>query len=447
MQNQPPPYFQQGSQPMPVQQRGPPAYTGGGSQSGSPNQTVGSHPGSLPGQSSLGTPRVGWQPASIGDGRWRNQGQYQGQQGGQGQQQQQQQQQREVVLVPTRPLLKALAKECKPCPPWCVGHPIPENLSAELNVFSKFLQRSPQESERHTILMQTVQKVFNTVWADASLEFMGINACNVFPPETTLQVLANKTEEVPEDVETLLRQAANEQGFQISFFEDYRGVPTALLTEARTADKAAVRYGALVPKTKESSNIIAASMAACEASRQCLTALDSLLRQNKVLDESGSSPGIPSEALGVMLTCIVNSYDETDVPTAERLMVDFFLTFGFPAHFNNAELSVSHLGMNTPVNKVHANSQLSVLDPADQTINLTGRVDKVPHILAVFNYCYTAVAQFSQTVPNARRAQSALSTVIGGESYWSRVLALFHQQIEPFYTVVSERQHSLSQHR
>lgn len=418
MQPPPPPYYA-ASKPIPqhMNMNAPPAY-------GSPH----SHQ-----MGSLGTPRVGWAPGSLGDGRWRPY-------------QPQQQPQQNIILVPTRPLLKALAKECKPCPPWCVGHPIPESLTSELGLFARFLDRTPQEAERHSLIQNTIQTAFRAVWPSSSLSHAGINAAGVFPPESTVHLYAESTTD-SEEARTALRTAANENGFQISFFEDYRGCQTALLTEARTGDKAAVRFGAQVERTKASAEIIRQALGRNEASRVVLIALDALLRQNKVLDESGSSPGIPAEAIAIMIICIANSYDESDTPTAERLLTDFFLTFGFPAHFDSATLSIDYKGMTNQVPKVHLNSQLSVLDPADPKENLTGRVDKVPHILAVFNYCYTAVSQFSQTAPTARRAQSALSTVIGGETYWSRVLHLYHQQVEPFYSVVLERQASLAQYR
>ena len=380
---------------------------------------------------SLGTPRAGWTPASIGDGRWKP---YQGHP--------QQPPARDIVLVPTRPLLKALAKECKPCPPWCVGHPIPDSLSSELCLFARFLDRSPQEAERAKIILNTIQNIFRSIWPDSNVDYMGINAAGIFPPESTLHLFADKSTEMPENVQGSIRTAANEQGFQVAFFEDYRGCPTVVLTEARTGDKAAIRYGPKIEGVKKSAEVVAKAMES-ENCRVALVALDALLRQNKVLDESGSSPGIPAEAIAVMLICISNSYDETDSPTAERLLTDFFLTFGFQAHFDNAALSVDYKGMSEPVPKVHKDDQLSVLDPADPSINLTARVEKVPHILAVFNYCYTAISQFTQTLATARRAQSALSTVIGGETYWSRVLHLYHQQVEPFYSVVLERHASL----
>jgi hypothetical protein len=108
-------------------------------------------------------------------------------------------------------------------------------------------------------------------------------------------------------------------------------------------------------------------------------------------------------------------------------------------------MSIHYNGMDNRLEKVHRESQLSVLDPGDLTRNLTPKLDKFSHLQAVFNYCYTALSQFTQVSPEQRRAQSALSTLIGGESYWSRVLKLYHQNVSPFAEVVQARHAILAQ--
>jgi hypothetical protein len=175
-----------------------------------------------------------------------------------------------------------------------------------------------------------------------------------------------------------------------------------------------------------------------------LVTLDALLRQNKLLDETGLNEKlISTEAIAVMLLAIANSYSSDDAPDAGRLLNDFFLTYGFPAHFDCSQNSVSASGMTSPVAKLHREAQLSVLDPAQETANLTSKVDKVAHLLAIFNYCYTASTQYLVVSLEQRRAQSVLSTMIGGETYWSRVLTLYHQRVAPFFDVVNEKKFRL----
>ena len=251
-----------------------------------------------------------------------------------------------------------------------------------------------------------------------------------------------------QNVQVLLRQAGNAEGFQVEFSEDCRSCPTVILTEARTGDACAVRYGPLTALAKTAADVYRQGIAIREERRVALVAIDALLRQNKVVaDFSNTNSGsLPSEVTVVMLLAIANSYEDEDIPEADRLLIDFFLTFGFSAHFDNATLSVVCQGMQVPTPKKHLDAQLSVIDPGDGTSNIATKANRVPHLLAVFNYCYTAITQYFQSAQNARRAQSALSTVIGGEAYWSRVLHLYHSHQEPFFSVVRAKQDMLAQH-
>lgn len=357
--------------------------------------------------------------------------------------------QRDLLLVPTRPLLKALARECKPSPPWAVGSPVPATMGEELHLFARFLLMTPQEREKCDSLTAAVGEVCRTVWgATAAIYPMGVNAAGVYPPkEATLHFYSLETT-IDDGTQEKFRVAANDMGFQVEYMTDYRNCPTVLLTDARSGERCAIRYGPQAAEAKPTADLLATAIAAVEERRCALVAIDALLRQNKVLDETGiNSSGIAPEAVAVMLLAICNSYGEDDAPDAGRLLTDFFLTFGFPAHFDNAATSISHKGMAHSQPKLHKDAQLSILDPSEPTRNLTQKADKVPHVMAVFNYCYTALSQFNQTHPQQRRAQSVLSTIIGGETYWSRVLQLYHQQISPYVEVVRERQHVLAQMR
>lgn len=357
-----------------------------------------------------------------------------------------------VVLVPTRPLLKSLARECKPSPPWCVGSPMTGSMSDEILLFAYFLTMTENEQEHRDALLNTVEACLQRVWPEAKLNPTGLNAAGVYPPkDATLHAFLAGSEQfdgTEQELRAQLVSAANQDGFQADFCIDYRGCSTILLTEARMGDRVSVRFGPKAELARQTADLLCSAIAGNPTRRAVLVALDALMRQNRVIDDSGANPSLLcGEALAVMLLAIAKSYSEDDIPDAGRLLIDFFLTYGFPAHFDNAASSITSAGMAQAVPKIHKDAQLSVIDPSDETANLTPKVERIAHILAVFNYCYTAISQFAQTTAGRHKAQSALSTIIGGEAYWGRVLSLYHQKIEPFFSVVEEKRAVLGQQR
>lgn len=352
-----------------------------------------------------------------------------------------------VRLVPTRPLLKALARECRPSPPWSVGMTPAQTLSEELMMFTSFLRHTPEEQMRWGSLVATIEAAFREVWPDSTICEMGSTAAGIMvAKDTTAHFFALGTDNCAESRDKL-QVCANGMGFQVEFTVDYRGMPCVSLTEARTGERSFVRFGETASECAVSADILREAIASNPHRRAALVAIDALLRQNKVMDDIGSNLSLLNgEAVAIMLLSIANSYSKDDEPDAGRLLVDFFLTFGFAAHFDCAVNSVMYKGMDPPAAKVHKDAQLSVLDPASSDRNLTPKLEKFSHIQAVFHYCYTAISQFTQVNVTQRRAQSALSTVIGGEAFWSRVLLMYHQNIAPFADVVRERHGVLAQH-
>jgi hypothetical protein len=438
--------YQQGGHPPPPPQYSPPFAVN------SPygQQVMGNVYASPPQHGSLGTPHIGrWTKSPSGShdnrGSWRgsapggsyNNSNNRGPQSGP---------REAVTLVPTRPLLKALARECKPSPPWCVGLPPPQSVSDELMMFASFFRQTPEEQMRSGSFIATVETIFLEAWGDSVLNEMGATAAGVImSKDVTAHFYALGTTDEPAKLE-VLKQSASNYGFQVEFKVDYRGMPCATLTEARTGEKCVVRYGETAKECQEAANILKEQIASKPHRKAVLVAIDSLLRQNKVLDDTGTNVSLLNgEAVAFMVLSIANSYSDDDTPDAGRLLVDFFLTFGFQAHFDFATNSIHYKGMDPPVSKVHMDDQLSVLDPSNPERNLTPKLEKFSHIQAVFHYCYTAISQFTQVSAQQRRAQSALSTVIGGESFWSRVLSMYHQQVSPFLEVVRDRAHVLAQ--
>ncbi|ORC90822.1 uncharacterized protein TM35_000072460 [Trypanosoma theileri] len=355
-----------------------------------------------------------------------------------------------VILVATRPLLKALARECRPKPPWCVGVLVPEDMTEELKLFSSFLSATPDEQACSDTAVQTATEIMRAVWPSVVLKPMSVTAAGISPlKDVTLHYYAEGSLMSNDDILSIqdkIQGLANDRGAQVEFGTDYREVTCVVLTDARTGRRLNIRFGPDASQAEISSNLFRNTLATSEEYRATLVALDALLRQNKILDDTGiKKDAINGEAIATMLVAIINSYEAEDTPNAGRLLMDFFLTYGFSANFDLVENSVTVKGMAEPTPKVHRNSQISVLDPSDETKNLTSKLEKAAHLQAVFNYCYTVLSQSLQIAERRRRAQSLLSNIIGGESYWGRVLQMYHEGIQPFLDVVNEKKYIIAQ--
>ncbi|KAH8613744.1 hypothetical protein ERJ75_000729100 [Trypanosoma vivax] len=354
----------------------------------------------------------------------------------------------DVVLVGTRPLLKALARRCRPFPPWCVGFGVPNDMTTEMQLFSSFLRPTPTEQSCNESAIRAATDVLQNVWPSASLRPIAATAAGLpMFKDITLHYYVVGTEQSgaeEHDIHSRVQEVANAAGMQVEFCNDYRGATCVLLSDARTGVRLNVRYGSEAPRAEAASSVFATILASNESNRAVYILLDALLRQNKILDDTGTKTEmLNGEALATMLVAVINSYDVDDTPDSGRLLMDFFLTYGFSANFDITKNSVTIKGMREATYKVHANAALSVLDPSNETRNLTSHLQKAAHLQAVFNYCYTALSQFAQVLRHQQRAQSTLSTIIGGEAYWGRVLQLYHEGISPFVEVVSSKKHML----
>ncbi|KPI85979.1 hypothetical protein ABL78_4981 [Leptomonas seymouri] len=354
-----------------------------------------------------------------------------------------------AVLLPTPPLLKALAKQCQPSPPWCVGSVVPPRLGDEVLRFNEFNTPTQEEEATCKSCAASMEAILQRVWPGASLQPSGATAAGQSSTKgATVHYYATGTSDATEEQMQTWMRAANEVGAQVSFTRDNRELPCAVLIDSRTGHRCCIRYGDnAVEALAETSELLWRSVAACPVTLAAFNTLLALLSQNRILDESGSAHTLLSgEAVAIMLLAVVNSYDSSDVPDAGRVLLDFFLTYGFESYFNAAQSSVSVRGFGAPTAKKHPNAQLSVLDPIDEMVNVTPRVDRFGSIQAVFNYCYAALLQYAQVRPSLHRAQSALSTIIGGEPYWVRVLRFYHLQVEPYHSVIQLKKHLLVQH-
>ncbi|KPA83320.1 hypothetical protein ABB37_02980 [Leptomonas pyrrhocoris] len=354
-----------------------------------------------------------------------------------------------VVLLPTRPLLKALAKECRPSPPWCVGRVVPSVLADEVLLFHLFTAPMPEEEASRRSCTASMEAVLQQVWPGASLQPAGATAAGQNTTKgATLHFYATGTSDASQEQTQQWIQAANERGAQVNFIRDDRDLPCAVVVDSHSGHRCCIRYGdKAVAALAETSALLSVRVAANPVTRAVFNTLLALLNQNKILDDGGTARSMLSgEAVAIMLLAVVNSYDSSDVPDAGRVLLDFFLTFGFESYFNPIQSSVNVKGFGTPTAKKHPNAQLSVLDPVNEEVNVTAQVDRVSGIQAVFNYCYTALSQYAQVNSNLHRAQSALSTVIGGEPYWVRVLRYHQLHVEPYYSLIQLKRPLLVQY-
>ncbi|EPY43179.1 hypothetical protein AGDE_00743 [Angomonas deanei] len=293
--------------------------------------------------------------------------------------------------------------------------------------------------------VENISRVMREVWPQASLHPKGITAAVMAPKKEICNHLYAVHCDDLEGVKQF-EELAIKQGFHLEFGTDNRGLPAVICTDCVSGVKSCITYGPEAEKKcKGTSDILRDAYSSTQSARDVLFVLLALLQQNRILDDGGLNQKLFSgEALAVMLLSVVNSYENNLLPDSGRILLDFFLTFGFVAYFNPVASSVTIKTMQPPRPR-HMTSQLSVLDPADETINLTPSLDRVSNVQTVFSYCYSALNQYTQVSSGQRRAQSVLSTIIGGEPYWIRVFRLYEQGVDPYYTFIAEHKAALYQ--
>eukprot|EP00758_Cryptobia_borreli_P008349 Tbor_TRINITY_DN5382_c2_g1::TRINITY_DN5382_c2_g1_i1::g.4244::m.4244 len=428
-----------------------------------------------------------------------------------------------LPIIPTKPLLRTLAKECKPFPPWAINidgcsfrgkelhssfsvndrltvqnetYPasycgVPKGrlscntltLSEELTMFADFISLTNKEKNHLEEFKMTCKMCFQKLWGnDCEFVNMGLTAAGVFHhKDSPVHVLATNTASNPigisEDIPTTeaIRTVLLTVGFSSVFFEDVRGCTTVLINaNVPINTPIAVCYGPRAHEAERTAIELRSMIGEKESYRIALIAVDALLRQNNLIDSLGTKPKLVcGEAVAVMLLALVKSYggspatienekgEEDDLnendtmPPPGKVLMDFFITYGFPANFDPINHTCdSAKGLTNPVMKIHRNDVLSILDPSSDICdstrkprNLATGVDSTTHLTAILQYCYTATQQYEQMPPSKRRAQSVLSTIIGGEAYWGRVIDLYDQRVSPFYEVVLGKMKNLDRVR
>lgn len=295
-----------------------------------------------------------------------------------------------------------------------------------------------------------VLQVLREVWPEAALHPMGATAAgqSCLANVTHHFYASNTTTTATEESQLRLISAATAVRAHASFAVDYRQLPCVTVTDARRGYRFCIRVGeTAVAQLEPTALLLRDCISATETTRAVLNVLMALFNQNKVLDENGTTCSLLcGEAVAVMVLAVTNSYSVDDVPDAGRLLLDFFLTFGFASHFNSIDQSVSQRGFASPTPKRHAAAQLSVLDPANEEVNLTPVVQRVSDILAVLRYCYTAIDQYTNMNTGLHRAQSALSTILAGEPFWGRVLKYYEVREEPYFSTIQLKKRHLTQY-
>ena len=382
-------------------------------------------------------------------------------------------------------LAKAISRVARPTPPWCLGRALPDNLADEITVFAAFSAPCTAEREATSRFVAELVRAAREFWPAAVVLPVGLTAVPLQPVFAKPQFALLFSPDQPDSIDPTdpVLDEVNRFGLALAasdilvrrLGEDARGTTVWQLTRQGEAH-ADNRHGTtttdggafggeqgspcsvLLRFGERATTAVRAGIAFSqhfsrqqEGAKEALLAIDAVLRQAQYVSDTVFVDYVSSEALMVMVLSIVNSYDpEDELPrTSHRIMQDFFLTFGFEENFNLASRSIVQEGMAVEVGKMHPRDALSVLDVAPPPAG-PGALPAVVHnmtagvsitflrvLVAVLHYCYRAVQSFVDEPDLAkRRAQSALSTILGADTFWMRVVGLFSVSEPPFDTYV-----------
>jgi len=324
---------------------------------------------------------------------------------------------------------KALAKVAKPRPPWSIGADPTNDIAVEMSRIEAFFAQSAKDKQDTGDVWEALRATLTMLDASPQLQYTGCNSWSFFPYRGRFSVAAPG---VRNATSSQLSSALFKNGCRLEReFVDARGFPCYLVEHAATKREVVLRIGEAGAAAAETVRAVLRHQMPGDV-RSALNCLIVLLRQSRIIDDLEPA-ALTDEAAAVMVMAIANSYGER--PTAERLLIDFFLTYGFKAHFDSDALSVSIDGMVNPVAKAHPDDAVSILDPANATRNLAVGMTakKLQFLQSTFNYCYHVVSEFAkETDPHKQRGQSPLSTVLGGEPFWPRVVELAQLNVEPY---------------
>ena len=294
-------------------------------------------------------------------------------------------------------------------------------------------------------------------------------------------------------VEGLIRSHIQNANLECTFHVDARECPVVVISDPDESLQIAVRYGPRAVLSEKTAILLRRQIAHNHHARLALCALEALLRQNNLVDNDGTKPTLLSvETLAVLMLIVVrtrqmdrhsstrspNTSSPHPIPHAGGLLNSFLHYFGQPANFNPTQHTADYMsGLQSPSKKLHPNDKFSVCDPSDDVRihvsylsgvfhapvdvpgvpasvapaianiaeinieappprNLAASNPDTRHLSAVLNYCYAAMEAHESSSPSKRKAQSVLSTIIGGEAYWGRVMDLYENVVEPWYGVV-----------
>jgi hypothetical protein len=324
---------------------------------------------------------------------------------------------------------KALAKVAKPRPPWSIGADPTNDIGVEMGRIEAFFGQSAKDKQDTGDVWEALRLTLTELDASPMLQYTGCNSWSFFPFRGRFSVAAPGVRNVSA---AQLGPALFRNGCRLEReFVDSRGLPCFLVEHAATQREVLLRIGESGAAAADSVRAILRYKMSGEV-RSALNCLIVLLRQSRIIDDLEPA-ALSDEAAAVMVMAIANSYGER--PTPDRLLIDFFLTYGFKAHFDSDALSVCAEGMVNPVPKAHPDAAASILDPANHDRNLAAGMNgkKLQFMQSTFNYCYHVVSEFAkESDPQKQRGQSPLSTVLGGEPFWPRVVELAQLNVEPY---------------
>jgi DNA polymerase sigma len=341
----------------------------------------------------------------------------------------------DIVLTPTRPVLKAIARACR-CPPWSVGRNHGNTLDEELQCFQAFIASTVEEKTKLDEMFNSIAYKARNVWANATLSLSTSLLLGVHIPMSIMECVIVNSDEEPEALKAF-SVGLNEAGFSSEVVSNSRGTNSLRLVEARGGERILVHVGRVALECLQCTERIRGVIDQHPYVRAAICAIDMVMRQSKYSDDGNIAGGVSTEVIALMVVAMLAKYP--DNPPADRILMDFFITYGY--HFDCQAHAISLEPTSPEVAwppKAHPQDQFCVIDPTNPSRNLASGVTKFPQVKSLFQYCYMTLNQW-KTMAQESRAQSPLSTIIGGETFWGRVLLLALAGEEPYATVVNEK--------
>jgi len=305
-----------------------------------------------------------------------------------------------------------------------------------------FLAPVAQEKAKIDGIFNSIALKARNVWPQSSLSTCTAILLGIHIPMSIMECcIIGSTDETDAERIKIFQAGLNEAGFSCELVPNSRGTQSLRLVDAHGGEKIVVHVGTAAVEVLKTTEMIQAVIEKFPTVRPAIYAIDTVMRQSKYGDDGITPGGISTEVIFLMVVAMLTKYP--DVPPSEVVLLDFFITYGyhFDAQTHAISLTPPAPGETWP-KKTHVEAQLCVIDPASPSRNLGAGIVKFPQLKSLFQYCWMTLSQWGR-MSQDRQAQSPLSTIIGGETFWGRVLLLSLAGEEPYASVINEKKHTL----